>query len=198
MWPNAILRLFQPQLELFFRDHTCLALRFFLSDLLTPGIESLPREFPGFDPREAFFAFTPVHDKQRLALFALLPDSGRADVPAGAASIDSPVTVLRSDPATNDKISAAIFAYPGLCLLPDALFEMKPDEIPDGLGLQHFRKNIRSGEFKPGGQCFKAKRPVKAALTRLPIIPCHFLRHRQVRAVNIQNASEQLHDLPLY
>lgn len=198
MRPNAVLKLFQPQLELFLRDHTCFALRLFRSDLLTPGVESLPREFSGFDPSEAFFIFTPVHDKQMFAAFAFLPDSGGADFPAGAVPVDGPVTVLCGSPAPNDKISAAIFAYPDLHFPPNALFEVKPDEVPDGLRPQHFRKNIRSGEFKPGGQCFKAKRPVRAVLTRLPIIPRHFLRHRQVRAVNVQNGSEQLHDLSLY
>lgn len=170
MQPNAFLGLGQPQLELFLRDNTRFALRFFRSGSFTPGIESLPRELPGFDPRKSFLIFTPVHGKQRLSAFALLPNSGRTDVPAGAAAVSGPVAVPCAGPAPNSEIFAVIFAYPGLCLLPDALFEVKPDKVPDGLRPQHFRKNIRSGEFKPGGQCFKTKRPVRSALARLPII----------------------------
>lgn len=148
IWSNNALELFQPRFEFLRCDDTCFALRFFLTGSLAPGIKCLPRELSSSDPRKASFIFTPVHDEQWLTSFALLPGSGRSNTLAGPAAVDGPVTISRRGPAPNDKISAAIFAYPGLYLLTDAFFKMKVNEVPNALRLQHFREGIRADELE--------------------------------------------------
>ena len=123
----------EPLLELLQRDDLAVAFFLFFSGLLTPGVELLVSDAPGFDPCEALFILLAIRLEDGVVGLLFRPLPKRADLAAALfAVLHGALAVLRTHaPSLWEPAAAVLAAAHGHAAL-DAASQRIVDHVAHG------------------------------------------------------------------